>query len=220
MTDVMKTGMQTVAAPPHGSLAVVEAACARCRACPLYLPATQAVFGEGPPRARLMMIGEQPGNDEDLAGHPFVGPAGALLDTALADAGVKRRDVYLTNAVKHFKFVVQGKRRLHEKPKSREIRACRPWLLEEVRLVRPRVVVTLGATAAGALFGPKVQVMRDRGRLLSLPTEGLDAHDLRTVLTIHPSAALRAPSSERRRELREMLVADLVVAWRALKSSA
>jgi DNA polymerase len=203
-----------VASSVPTSLAQAAAACRHCQNCPLYLHATQAVFGEGPARARVLLVGEQPGNEEDLQGHPFVGPAGALLDAALTEAGLSRADVYVTNAVKHFKFVERGKRRLHEKPKGREIRACRPWLLDELRLVAPRVVVALGATAAASLFGPRVSVMRDRGHVQRWPVEGAD-ETFDAVLTIHPSAALRAPTSERRHELRAMLVADLTMAERA-----
>ncbi|HEY2728313.1 MAG TPA: UdgX family uracil-DNA binding protein [Polyangia bacterium] len=201
------------------SLAEAAAACRGCRNCPLYLHATQAVFGEGPIHARLMLVGEQPGDEEDRRGHPFVGPAGALLDRALADAGVSRSEVYVTNAVKHFKFIERGKRRLHDKPKGREIRACSPWLRDELRLVAPRMVVALGATATTALFGSKASVMRDRGRVLVLPSDDDDddddARSTQAVLTVHPSAALRAPTSARRQELREMLVSDLALAWKA-----
>jgi DNA polymerase len=189
-----------------------EVASRTCHACSLYLHATQTVFGEDPVPARLMLVGEQPGDEEDRRGHPFVGPAGALLDDALAEAGVARADVYVTNAVKHFKLVGRGKRRLHGKPKAREVQACDPWLRDELRLVTPRIVVALGATATSALFGSKVSVMRDRGRVLSLPGDGDVVESVEAVLTIHPSAALRAPTSERRRELRAMLVADLALA--------
>jgi DNA polymerase len=194
------------------SLEVAVEACRRCRNCPLYLRATQSVFGEGPVGAPLMLVGEQPGDEEDREGRPFVGPAGALLDKALADVGLSRDELYVTNAVKHFKFVERGKRRLHEKPSAREVRACSPWLEEELRLVHPRVIVAMGATAASSLFGPRVAVMRDRGRILSLPSLGSHGQPVAAVVTIHPSAALRAPTHERRRELRDMLVADLRVA--------
>ena len=161
-----------------------------------------------------MLVGEQPGDEEDRRGHPFVGPAGALLDRALADAGVPRSEVYVTNAVKHFKFIERGKRRLHDKPKGREIRACNPWLRDELRLVAPRMVVALGVTATTALFGSKASVMRDRGRLLVLPSDDAEARSIQVVLTVHPSAALRAPTSARRQELRDMLVSDLALAWK------
>jgi DNA polymerase len=192
-------------------LSQVAEACRHCQDCPLYLHATQAVFGEGPAQAPIMLVGEQPGDEEDRQGHPFVGPAGALLEAALLAAGLSRGDVYLTNAVKHFKFTEHGKRRLHEKPKGNEIRACRQWLLRELHLVAPRVVVALGVTAAASLFGGRIRVMSARGRVLALPVAGLDA-PVTSVLTIHPSAALRAPSSERRHALRAMLVADLALA--------
>jgi DNA polymerase len=193
--------------------------CRVCHECPLYLHATQAVFGEGPEHARLMLVGEQPGDEEDLRGHPFVGPAGALLDGALAEVGLSRTDVFVTNAVKHFKFVDRGKRRLHERPSAREVRACNPWLVDELRLVAPRMVVALGATATAALFGSKVSVMRDRGRVLSFPIGGA-IEAVEAVLTIHPAAALRAPTSARRHELRDMLVADLALAARRARLDA
>jgi DNA polymerase len=167
-----------------------------------------------------MLVGEQPGDEEDRRGHPFVGPAGALLDGALAEAGLSRAGVFVTNAVKHFKFVERGKRRLHEKPNAREVRACNPWLLDELRLVEPRMVVALGATAASALFGAKVSVMRDRGHVLSLAIGGDTVETVEAVLTIHPSAALRATTSERRHELRAMLVADLALAARRARLDA
>jgi DNA polymerase len=221
-------GHGPVLAPSHAvleparfpTLEEAASACRACRACPLYLHATQAVFGDGPQHARLMLVGEQPGDEEDRRGHPFVGPAGALLDDALAAAGLSRQGVFITNAVKHFKFVERGKRRLHEKPNAREARACNPWLLDELRLVAPRMVVALGATASSALFGPKVSVMRDRGRVLSLTVGGDTVEEIEAVLTIHPSAALRAPTSARRRELREMLVADLALAARRARLDA
>jgi uracil-DNA glycosylase family protein len=202
--------------PPtsFSSLTRAAAACRGCQACPLYLHATQAVFGEGRAHASLMLVGEQPGDEEDRRGQPFVGPAGVLLDRALEEAGLARADVYVTNAVKHFKFVERGKRRLHDKPKGREIRACSPWLREEMRLVAPHVVVALGATATASLFGAKVSVMRDRGRALSLATTD-GGPVVNAVLTVHPAAVLRAPTSQRRGELREMLVGDLIVARRA-----
>jgi DNA polymerase len=192
-------------------------ACRTCHDCPLYLRATQAVFGEGTVPARLMLVGERPADEEDRGGHPFVGPAGALLDDALAEAGVARADVYVTNAVK---LIERGKRRLHEKPKAREVQACNPWLRDELRLVAPRIVVALGATATAALFGGEASVMRDRGRVLSLPGDGDVVESVEAVLTIHPSAALRAPTSERRHELRDMLVADLALAARRARLDA
>jgi DNA polymerase len=193
------------------SLSQVADDCRHCHDCPLHLNATQAVFGEGPAHAPIMLVGEQPGDEEDRRGRPFVGPAGALLEAALLAAGLSREDVYLTNAVKHFKFTERGTRRLHEKPNGRELRACRQWLLRELDLVAPRVVVALGATAAASLFGGRIRILSARGRVLPLPIDGLAA-PVTSVLTIHPSAALRAPSPERRHALRAMLVADLALA--------
>src|ERR1700712_3464889 len=144
----------------------LRAEAAGCRDCPLYKDATQVVFGEGPARAKLMLLGEQPGDREDRAGHPFVGPAGALLDAVLEEAGIDRGEVYVTNTVKHFKWEPRGKRRIHKKPNSREIAACRPWLEAELRVVGPGLLVCLGATAAQALFGPTFRVTRDRGKVL------------------------------------------------------
>ncbi|HVX97065.1 MAG TPA: UdgX family uracil-DNA binding protein [Polyangia bacterium] len=203
--------------PPTTSLQAAAAACRGCHACPLYLHATQAVFGEGPPHASLMLVGEQPGDEEDRRGHPFVGPAGGLLERALTGAGIPRDDVYVTNAVKHFKWKPNetGKRRLHDKPKGNEIRACRPWLLDELGLVQPHVVVAMGATAASSLFGTRAQVMRDHGHVLTLAVEE-GGPVVKAVLTIHPSAALRAPTPEGRHELLEMLVGDLRVARAAI----
>ena len=185
---------------------------ATCTACPLYARATQTVFGEGNPEARLLLVGEQPGNEEDLIGRPFVGPAGRLLDRALAEAGVERGSVYITNAVKHFKWKATegGKRRIHERPRREEVEACRPWFEAELALVRPRVVVCLGATAAGAVLRRPVGVAAERGRILASPF-GID-----TLVTMHPSAVLRLPrEADRHRALME-LAADLRVAARAV----
>ena len=178
--------------PDRRSLKALREAAAGCRGCHLWRHATQTVFGEGAARARVMMVGEQPGDREDRAGHPFVGPSGALLDSALERAGIDRAETYVTNAVKHFKWVPdgQGKRRIHKSPNGAEIRACHPWLDAELGLVKPKVIVALGATAAKALFGPKVRVLAQRGRVL--PTELADAG----FVTVHPSAVLRAPSGE------------------------
>jgi uracil-DNA glycosylase len=174
-----------------------------CRACPLYKGATQTVFGAGPSSAKIMVVGEQPGDEEDKSGTPFVGPAGRLLDQMFEAAGIGRSGVYVTNAVKHFKFVVQGKRRLHQKPKGPEIRACQPWLLAEIERLAPTVIIALGATAAAALFGSKVGVERDRGRPIDTP------HARFGFVTYHPSAALRAPTAEGRARIRAALVDDL-----------
>ena len=183
-----------------------------CRACDLYKHATQTVFGEGPAKATVMLIGEQPGDAEDLSGHPFVGPAGQLLDRALADAGIDRRAVYLTNAVKHFKFEPRGKRRIHKKPRASEIAACRPWLDAEIALVKPRVIVCLGATAAQALLGKSFKVTAHRGVFVPSPLAP------RVLATVHPSSILRAPDEEARRTEMRRFVSDLRVAAGALSS--
>lgn len=207
-------------------------AAAGCRGCGLYENATQTVFGEGSPGGRVMFVGEQPGDQEDRKGHPFVGPAGRVLDRALAEAGIERGDVYVTNAVKHFKFKRQeggGKRRIHEAPNAGEMRACRPWLLAEMRLLDPDVVVVLGATAGKALLGSSFRVTKERGRLLPLPdleTIGTPAAgrelgeeppqraDTQMVATIHPSAVLRA---EDREAMYAGFLEDLKVAASALR---
>jgi DNA polymerase len=185
-----------------------------CRACPLWKTGTQTVFGEGPARAEVVMVGEQPGNDEDLAGRPFVGPAGKLLDRALAAAGVERGRVYVTNAVKHFKWEARGKRRIHQKPNAAEINACRPWLDGELAALRPRVVVCLGATAAQALLGRTFRVTRQRGELIDSPLAE------KVMATYHPSAVLRAPDGDARERMFAELVADLAKVAKVLKSRA
>ena len=184
-----------------------------CRACDLYKHATQIVFGEGPARAALMLIGEQPGDAEDLTGHPFVGPAGQLLDRALADAGIDRAAVYLTNVVKHFKFEARGKRRIHKKPRASEIGACRPWLDREIALVKPRVIVCLGATAAQAMLGSAFKVTSQRGVFVASPLAP------RVLATVHPSSILRAPDQETRRREMKRFTDDLRAAARALSST-
>jgi uracil-DNA glycosylase family protein len=195
--------------PNTSRLTALEKAARSCTACPLYKRATQTVFGEGSKNARLMLLGEQPGDQEDLAGKPFVGPAGRLLDRALEEAGIKRDEVYVTNAVKHFKWEPRGKRRIHKKPNSREIAACRPWLEAELRLVRPRLLVCLGATAAQSLFGPSFRVTRDRGKVLESELAR------KVVATVHPSSLLRQPDDESRVREYARFVADLQVALRA-----
>jgi DNA polymerase len=185
------------------SLRSVAAAAKRCRACDLWSRATQTVFGEGPRTASALFVGEQPGDKEDLAGHPFVGPAGRVLDEGLVRAGIDRKRVFVTNAVKHFKWRASGKRRLHERPNSTEIAACRLWLELELRLVKPHVVVALGATAAQALLGRAFRVTRDRGKVRSAPLAPL------VVATVHPSSILRAPDDESRDAEMRAFVRDL-----------
>ena len=199
--------------PDSTSLKTLEAAAEKCRGCDLYKAATQVVFGAGPKRARIVLVGEQPGDQEDRQGEPFVGPAGALLDKALADAGIPRDQIFLTNAVKHFKWEPRGKRRIHKKPRMSEVKACRPWLEAELRAVQPAVVVCLGATAAQSMLGASFKLMTQRGQVVSSPIAS------RVVATIHPSAVLRAPDSEGRRAAYEMLVADLKVVAKTLRRS-
>jgi probable DNA metabolism protein len=181
----------------------IRKAAAECTACPLYKNATQTVFGEGSPQAELVFIGEQPGDSEDLEGRPFVGPAGQLLDRALAEAGIDRTQAYVTNAVKHFKWTPSGKRRLHKTPSPREVAACRPWLEAEMRIVKPKVLVCLGSTAAQSVLGPEVRVLRDRGEFR--------ASDFcaQTFVTVHPSSLLRAPNEAARAEAYGLFVRDL-----------
>lgn len=176
---------------------------ARCRACPLYLHATQTVFGEGPASAKIIFVGEQPGDQEDRTGHPFVGPAGKLLDQALVDAGIDRKDVYVTNAVKHFKWEPAGKRRLHKKPNAREIAACRPWLEAELAAIEPAIVVALGATAAQDLMGRDFRVTASRGEpFRDVPWAKV------FYATVHPSSILRGPPEDREKAYK-LFVADL-----------
>jgi DNA polymerase len=192
--------------PNTTSLRTLGRAAHACRGCDLYKTATQVVFGAGPRTARVMFVGEQPGDQEDRHGEPFVGPAGAVLQKAMEDAGIPRGTAYLTNAVKHFKWEPRGKRRIHKKPRASEIKACRPWLEAELRAVKPVVVVCLGATAAQSMLGSQFKLMQQRGQVVrSVVAE-------RVVATIHPSAVLRAPDSEGRRAVYEMLVTDLRVA--------
>jgi DNA polymerase len=197
--------------PERPSLPTLKEAAAGCRACPLWESGTQTVFGEGLPRARVVLVGEQPGDVEDRTGRPFVGPAGKLLARALAEAGIERDETYVTNAVKHFKWIPSGKRRLHQKPNAREIGACLPWLDAEIDVLRPDVIVALGATAAQALLGRSVRVTRDRGRFL--PTERVRY----ATVTIHPSAILRARTDEERYAAMAGFVADLKVVASVLR---
>ena len=194
------------------SLRSVAAAAGSCRACDLWRRGTQTVFGAGPRNAGLMLVGEQPGDVEDRRGEPFVGPAGRLLDEALEAAGIDRTKVYVTNAVKHFKWTPRGKRRLHEKPNAGEVAACRHWLELELRLVRPDLVVAMGATAAQALLGPTFRVTKGRGKLASSPIAP------RVVATVHPSSILRAQDERRATEMRAF-VRDLVAAKKLLRES-
>ena len=199
--------------PPNArSLTKVRQAAKNCRNCDLWKRATQTVFGEGPVRADLMLVGEQPGNDEDLKGRPFVGPAGTLLDRALEDAGIDRRRVYVTNVVKHFKWEPRGKRRIHKKPRQSEIEACRPWLDDELAIVKPRALVCLGATAAQALLGRQFRVTAQRGDLVPSPLAPL------VFATVHPSSILRAPDEETRHREYRRFVDDLKAVATALRT--
>ena len=199
----MKQGSAAPLIPPRPSLSSLRAAAAGCRACPLWQRGTQTVFGECVRTARVMFVGEQPGHEEDLAGKPFVGPAGKLLDRALEQAGIDRRRVYVTNVVKHFKWEPKGRRRIHAKPNAAEIGACRPWLEAELDVVRPDVLVCLGATAAQALLGRRFRVSQERGRFVP------SALAPYTMATVHPSSILRAPDDEARRAEMARFVADL-----------
>ena len=184
-------------------LASLRTQAAGCRRCDLWKRGTQTVFGEGSPAARVMFVGEQPGDQEDLAGEPFVGPAGQLLRDALLEAGINPEEVYLTNAVKHFKWQPRGKRRIHEKPNREEVLACRMWLTAEIETVKPRLIVALGATAAGTLLGSAAKVTRDRAKFFESTLAPL------VTLTVHPSSILRAPDSAARMLARDQFVADL-----------
>jgi len=197
------TGSAADFLPTHRTLPALRAAAAGCRGCPLWARATQTVFGEGRTRARVMLVGEQPGHDEDLAGKPFVGPAGRVLDRALEAARMARADVYVTNVVKHFKWEPKGKRRIHAKPNQMEIGACLPWLEAELDVVKPHVLVCLGATAAQALLGPKFRVTKQRGEWM--PSRWAP----HVMATVHPSAVLRAPDEAARHAEMERFVADL-----------
>jgi uracil-DNA glycosylase family protein len=201
------TDLETNPAPElvaeGASLDKIREVAAGCRACHLYKDATQTVFGEGPDRASLMLVGEQPGDQEDLSGEPFVGPAGRILDQGLEEAGIPRREVYVTNVVKHFKWTPRGKKRIHKKPYAEEIKACRPWLDAEIALVKPEVVVCLGATAAQALLGSKFRVTQSRGQFIDWPLEPL------ITATVHPSSILRAPDDETREIEMKLFTRDL-----------
>jgi len=198
--------------PTRPTLSKLREVAAECKACHLWKLGTQTVFGEGRRKSELMLVGEQPGDKEDLAGRPFVGPAGALLDAALEEAGIDRDQVYLTNVVKHFKWEPRGKRRIHKKPNGVEITACRPWLEAEIAVVQPRVLVCLGATAAQALLGAKFRVTQQRGQFVPSTLAEL------VSATVHPSSILRAPTDEARRSERARFVDDLRKVREALKA--
>ena len=193
--------------PEEHKLPILAAAMPRCRGCDLYLHATQVVPGAGSGRAKLMLVGEQPGNEEDKQGAPFVGPAGSVLNRAMEELHIKPADVYVTNAVKHFKFVERGKRRLHETPRASEVNACRPWLAAEIDAVNPRVILCLGAIAAKSLLGPKFSLLKERGHIHSTPLAE------QVLATIHPSAVLRNRDPEDHKRLYHYLVDDLALAY-------
>jgi DNA polymerase len=211
-----RSGAQGTAAafiPERPTLPVLQERARACTACELYKRGTQTVFGEGRGPARVMLVGEQPGHEEDLAGRPFVGPAGKLLDRALEAAGIDRTQTYVTNVVKHFKWEPRGKRRIHAKPDAGEIRACLPWLQAELEIVRPEVLVCLGATAAQALLGSSFRVSQQRGRFVPSPLAP------RVMATVHPSSILRAPDDEARHAEMDRFVDDLRQAARVLEAA-
>jgi uracil-DNA glycosylase len=215
MAQVLATHPADVV-PPNARISTARLAAAGCRACELWRHATQTVFGEGPADAPLMLVGEQPGDQEDLAGHPFVGPAGRVLDEALAEAGIDREHVFITNVVKHFRWKPSpgGKRRLHERPTAAQVRACGPWVELERELVEPRVMVALGATAAQALIDPGFRISEQRGVLL--PPASPDGP--RLLATPHPSSILRLTDRTEREAARRVLAGDLAAAWQAATS--
>jgi DNA polymerase len=196
--------------PPRRTIPALRKAAQECRGCDLWRDATQAVFGEGPAKAKLMLVGEQPGDREDREGKPFVGPAGGLLRRALDEAGIDPDATYITNAVKHFKWRARGKRRLHQTPRVGEVEACKPWLQAEVEAVAPRALVALGATAARSLFGPGIKVTRARGELLETPLAPI------AMVTVHPSAILRVRDEDERHEALAAMVDDFEAVVKAL----
>ena len=206
-----ETGTAAPLVPERPTLKNLKEAARGCRACPLWKTGTQTVFGEGAPGAAVVFVGEQPGNDEDLAGKPFVGPAGKLLDRALVEAGIPRDEVYVTNTVKHFKWEPKGKRRIHKKPGSREIAACRPWLDAELAVLKPKVIVCLGATAAQALLGKDFRVSQQRGQLVKSDLAA------KVTATVHPSSILRAPDDETRRTEMARFIKDLRLVAKAMR---
>lgn len=203
---------ENVMVPAHGTLKGLRKAAKNCKACDLWKTATQTVFGEGKPKATVMLIGEQPGNQEDLEGEPFVGPAGKLLDAALAEAGIDRQEIYVTNAVKHFKWEPRGKRRIHKKPNAMEITACRPWLDAEIAALQPRVIVCLGATAAQTLLGRDFRVTQHRGEFLKSPLAPI------LMATVHPSSILRSPDEVSRETEMKRFISDLKKISHVLKN--
>jgi DNA polymerase len=198
--------------PPRPTIRKLQTVAADCTACHRWKNATQTVFGEGKPSSTVMFVGEQPGDKEDLTGHPFVGPAGALLDKALTEAGIDRRSVYVTNVVKHFKWEPRGKRRIHKKPNAAEINACRPWLQAEIQVIKPRAIVCLGSTAAQAVIGPKFRVSIQRAQFVDSTLAPF------VTATVHPSSILRAPSDDARHEEMRRFIDDLKTIWKALSA--
>jgi uracil-DNA glycosylase family protein len=194
--------------PPRPTIRKLQAIAAGCTACHLWKNATQTVFGEGKPSSTVMFVGEQPGDKEDLTGHPFVGPAGALLDKALAEAGIDRKTVYVTNVVKHFKWEPRGKRRIHKKPNAEEITACRPWLEAEIAVIKPRAIICLGSTAAQAVIGPKFRVSIQRAQFVESDLAPF------VTATVHPSSILRAPTDDARHDEMRRFIDDLKKIWK------
>jgi len=211
---IRKTSMTATSRPSGNSLKALREEASGCRACPLWKDATQTVFGEGPQHAQVMLVGEQPGDKEDLAGKPFVGPAGQMLDRALEEAGIDRSKVYVTNAVKHFKFLARGKFRLHQKPNTSEIRACRQWYERELSSIKPALVVAMGATAAQSVFGKITPINKNRGHPIDLE-DGIKA-----LVTVHPSYLLRLPDAQAKAQEYERFVDDLKIAADLLKQKA
>jgi DNA polymerase len=199
--------------PSRPTLKKLQVVAAGCQACHLWEIGTQTVFGEGKPSSTVMFVGEQPGDKEDLSGHPFVGPAGALLDKALTEAGIDRKTVYVTNVVKHFKWEPRGKRRIHKKPNAAEVTACRPWLEAEVAVIKPRAIICLGSTAAQAVIGPKFRVSIQRAQFVESDLAPF------VTATVHPSSILRAPTDDARHEEMRRFTEDLRTIWKALSSS-